>query len=759
MPASSSSHRFIRCISHCWRSLRFWHRLLRPARASFLAVVLFGVLFLKVDQGGDILRRLGSAGDLVSNNETIDWPRIATLYGALLLFGLASWAWARFLLRCRFPGVPKVGAAGKYRKVRRFTRRLLGLGPAGVLGAAFFRLWLRSPSSAELASQHSGRTPDSFYGWLAAGCVAVGILLYAYFELWRRWEARKRPGGGPPIPGGYRDLRNIFSEPTLLAALGGTALVSAAMFFAFTLRPVALGEAVGSGAIIMLAIACWLSVGSALVYFGSHYRVPVLALAGALAFGASYLNDNHDIRTLAERPPEPGSGTVDAALDRWFDHVNAKYPLAKGTPRPLFLVAAAGGGIRAGYWSAIVLGRLEDLSAEQRRASFAEHTFAISAVSGGALGAATFDALVAVGSTGQSFRDRAQWLLDDDFLAGDLAKMGFADLLQRFIPWRIPPWDRARSLEDAWAAAWDQTERPASGNPFDRSIGDLFALARQPRAGDPLGLWLPALLLNGTSADTGKRILTSNLTIDSRSWRRGVEDPGEFPDVLSAADKLGGQPMRVSTAVHQSARFTYFSPAGRFPDGTRIVDGGYFENSGATTLLDLLDTVRRSLAERTAHPRAGAPFEDRWADVRPALILIDNAPLALPSAGASRSPEADGAPRETAHGVERGPDHRRYLQELLTPLDALLQAWNAQSNLAVARAQDFARPASGPGLEHPLFEFHLYNRGVDLPLGWTLSGRAVAEMNQQLANPISKSIDYPAECRKIIELLPARGAQ
>jgi hypothetical protein len=91
----------------------------------------------------------------------------------------------------------------------------------------------------------------------------VGILLYGYFEVWSRWEARKRRGGGPPIPGGYRDLRDIFSEPTLFVAMGGTALVSATMFFAFTLRPVALGEAVGSGAIIMLAIAL-ASVGSAL---------------------------------------------------------------------------------------------------------------------------------------------------------------------------------------------------------------------------------------------------------------------------------------------------------------------------------------------------------------------------------------------------------------------------------------------------------------------------------------------------------------
>src|SRR5262249_54958197 len=63
--------------------------------------------------------------------------------------------------------------------------------------------------------------------------------------------------------------------------------------------------------------------------------------------------------------------------------------LHKGTDRPaLVLVTAAGGGIRAAYWSAAVLATLQD-----RRGGFDRHIFAISAVSGGALGASTYKAL------------------------------------------------------------------------------------------------------------------------------------------------------------------------------------------------------------------------------------------------------------------------------------------------------------------------------------------------------------------------------
>ena len=208
MPASTSSHRFIRCISHCWRSLRFWHRLLHPARASFLAVVLFGVLFLKVDQAGDILRRLGSAGDLVSNNETIDWSRIATLYGALLLFGLASWAWARLLLAAVSRRAESRGG-WKVSQSATLPRRLLGLARgrarSRLLPALAAKPVLRGVSFAALRAD--------------AGCLlrlarrrvrCRGHLLYTYFEVWRRWEARKRRAAARPSQGVSRPSRYFF---------------------------------------------------------------------------------------------------------------------------------------------------------------------------------------------------------------------------------------------------------------------------------------------------------------------------------------------------------------------------------------------------------------------------------------------------------------------------------------------------------------------------------------------------------------------
>src|SRR5438552_8763158 len=102
--------------------------------------------------------------------------------------------------------------------------------------------------------------------------------------------------------------------------------------------------------------------------------------------------------------------------------------------------------------------------------------------------------------------------------------------------------------------------------------------------------WMPSLFVNGTLVEKGNRIITSNLQVTNN-----------FLDAQDAAQKLTGQHLDatkvgcdipLSTAAHMSARFTFVSPAGRFPDGSHIVDGGYFENSAATTALEIATRIK-----------------------------------------------------------------------------------------------------------------------------------------------------------------------
>ena len=103
---------------------------------------------------------------------------------------------------------------------------------------------------------------------------------------------------------------------------------------------------------------------------------------------------------------------------------------------------------------------------------------------------------------------------------------------------------------------------------------------------------MPVLLLNSTSVQLGRRIVTSPYPWPLSDVSVEEQDPIDF-------HKLTGRDVSVATAVHNTARFPYISAAGRLraKNGENLghlVDGGYFENTGADTLIDLLRYLKQS---------------------------------------------------------------------------------------------------------------------------------------------------------------------
>ena len=235
-------------------------------------------------------------------------------------------------------------------------------------------------------------------------------------------------------------------------------------------------------------------------------------------------------------------------------------------------------------------------------------------------------------------------------------------------------------------------------------------------------------MLNGTAVDSGRRIITSDLQLRSRIRQPGELAEGEVLDILLSAELLKDAPIRLSTAAHQSARFTYFGPAGRFPDGTRIVDGGYFENSAAATLMDAVEAIERVVTD------------EHWDDVQLRIVLIDNEPVR--PAGPAQSSS--------------------FLSEALSPLRALFATRTARGSYAFAHAVDYdsrcADLVDAEGFRRSrVFEFHLSDRGTNLPLGWTLSRNAIDEMDDQLLHPF-EAVNNPVIISNLLRNLPARVA-
>jgi hypothetical protein len=162
----------------------------------------------------------------------------------------------------------------------------------------------------------------------------------------------------------------------------------------------------------------------------------------------------------------------------------------------------------------------------------------------------------------------------------------------------------------------------------------------------------------------------------------------------------------VSTAVDNSTRFTYFGPAAtlrRNPAGNlthskvdckpgarceHVIDGGYFENSGAVTAAEVVNIIRRS------------PFA---ANVRPYVLVI----------------------RYGAFNP-KGADSERFATELLSPAWGLLNTRDARGTLAV----DQMAPMTGAQVIP--FKLVQYPNTVPLPLGWLLSFHTRSMMDAQM---------------------------
>ena len=264
---------------------------------------------------------------------------------------------------------------------------------------------------------------------------------------------------------------------------------------------------------------------------------------------------------------------------------------------------------------------------------------------------------------------------------------------------------------------------------------DWFAASYESLADpDPKTSAVPLLLLNVTTVEGGKRALLSPLPVR----------PREFPDTVDLRAQIG-KPLSNSAAAHLSARFMYVSPAATVvaPSGAtagHLVDGGYFENSGAD---DIAGRVRRVAGGRTRKPHVAT-------DIRPVAIVIENDPYA-------------DAPADTDPPVLESARALSWLVETRSPPVTLLHTRDARGTLAQAALRR-AVLWPGGGMPPGAFEFYRPDSAVHevrpdptamateppspqripLPLGWMLSDPARMVLDQQVVQ--QTCLRHPALC-------------
>jgi hypothetical protein len=697
----------------CWHLLDIYHQL-KPCRFSVLIAVLGGLVFLWFDQGTEVLRALAERNATSGKELTgaTGAMRLVAFGGGMLAWCLASWYTARVLLSFDFPAAQdRYSQQSGYwlsfhRWLGRNFPRILGAAPMWIVGISL----LRARATYEY-------NPPLLLLVLGVAAIAAGFLLWGIFYGRRILLTRHtKTTSLPPEKRSFAFPRepkfsNVTEMPLTRWILAITGSVSIALLALFTLNPVYFAGNLGTGAVLTLAGASWVFWGSALVYIAGRYRLPVLTFVAILLALSSLTNDNHDIRTVSVGGMQYRND-VEQALKDWHNRIRHNPTYGARPKHPLFIVTAEGGGIRAAYWTAAVLGSIQDAEP-----SFIDHVFAISGVSGGSLGAAVFDALVASGKWQGRLAERSELMLGQDFLSPAIAAMLYPDFIQRFWPWPYLFLDRGHWLEQSWERAWREA---ASKDAFvDNRFAEPFSSLWKDH-----NVYVPALFLNATSVENGNRLIASNIRI-----KAGPDQQEQFLGAEDLIDKIKPEvDVPLSTAAHLSARFTYVSPAARFhSDRTHGVDGGYFENSGTTTALDILRQVNVILNNQNSQ---------EFADVVPKIIMISNSPTGT-GFGDRKSEDL---PKERHTTIAREISHYKpgsFLEDAVAPVYALVHTREARgvyAQRAIGRAQQifYAERSLSQDPHEQVYFFSLAQTSVPLPLGWMLSNRAAEAIQYEL---------------------------
>lgn len=308
----------------------------------------------------------------------------------------------------------------------------------------------------------------------------------------------------------------------------------------------------------------------------------------------------------------------------------------------------------------------------------------------------------------ESWRGCLELILSGDFLSPVAVSLFSTDLLQ--LPWRG---DRAATLEKAWELRYAQmtgqdTAKSGQLQPVS-TLGRSIIETRRSVLEASTSNWLPLLVLNGTSVSTGRRIITSDVslttTVDQKS-RRLLIDTYDLHQMIGS-----DRDIRLSTGATMSARFPIISPHGTLrrkdgPTEDRVVDGAYYENFGAISALELVGVLRRY-------------------GLDPFVIVVNNDPAL--------------GDLDCISSIERNVDSTKSesiitLATVASPLKALLATGSGRASLAAAQTcremgENFAFISVSPDAGDP---------GKALSMSWWLSMHVQKYLDNQLADKINK---------------------
>lgn len=596
-----------------------------------------------------------------------------------------------------------------------------------------------------------------------------------------------------------------------MAIVISTTVSSAATLFFISVFPITLGNILGVVAVLVLILGSWTTLVAyfmllmrqrrplAIFEFMRLRSDPIVSLfliipilVGQLA-GVPGL---HAIdRTENRAAMAPGVTTLSVAFHRWVEEGAA---CAWGETRPLVLVAAQGGGIRAATWTVGTLSQFAD-----RGPCAARSVFLSSGVSGGSVGLAVAatsnrdgegnpaesgspDEVTRLTAAALDMRQKITDLSYSAALPSAVSGLTITDPLASTTGLRFPTWeidkkwsDRASLIEQSW-----RDEDAALDRPFDG------------QATAPTGY----VVFNSTDVRSGCRVIVSQIELGMGSQGSTASDPRPAPTETPAPEMAFEPAPRCDEGIQEpaltidltdffrndcaahldwatasmlSARFPVVTPAGGVGEEGectdvprfQLIDGGYAENTGLGLIADLAPSIGEIVRYyNTSERSADDPV------VVPHVMFIQNDP-----GGYIAEPVRDDIPELQVPIVGQGTAGTQvaasaWIQRALTSLqdvcgEPAAQGTSSTSNGAAPEGDAIvAVPCNAPAgtaSDRVVIVAIGTQPSIAVPLGWALSGPT----RQQLFDDVDAQgeatcqapdwSEYKTCLGKLIDALPA----
>lgn len=404
------------------------------------------------------------------------------------------------------------------------------------------------------------------------------------------------------------------------------------IFYLLVINVLSFARGVGPFPFIFLAFGVLLAFGNIVTAFSIRYSVNFHFLLLLLAFLIGF-GETHYVRTVEVK--ESGNNyasrpQLNAYLTTWLNDRNISTPSTgggkgeapdtTGKDYDIYFVMANGGASRSGYWSASVLGKLEDASLRYDSTDrFSDHVFCLSGTSGGGVGVATFFSLLRDKEQNKKpmYESSAKAFLKQDYFTYTFARMLGPDFFNYIF--------HVSTVDDRGAALEKSFEESARNNadtlytvPFYDTLSK-FPAIKNGKA------YMPVLCVNTTRMQDGNPGVVTNLKLDSTIFNNRV-------DVL----KLLGRDsdITITSGAILGARFPYLSPAGRIANNY-FVDGGYFDNSGAGVVQEMIRGILNIAKDDSIHH---GELHKKIKRLHFKVLHIVNSPVTLDSSNIKKVP-------------------------------------------------------------------------------------------------------------------------